>query len=734
MWKCGILAGLAIASMSFACEGPAGPPGPDALKGSGGAGPPGPAGSTGPQGLAADASVARQHATTGPGLNLAITSASIDAGGAVTVAFTVTDGSGIPLDLSGTYTDGAVSPRFVLSWLGQDSSGSPLEYTAYTLQSHSSVDASASAPLPDSDTGGMLSEVGVGEGTYTYVLGTHLPSGFDVTKTHTVGAWATRTFGGQTYVVNTLYNFVPNGSPVTVVRDIVTTTACNRCHNPLEYHEGGIARRGVGLCVLCHSAQATDVSNGQSLDMSVMVHKIHMGKNLPSVLAGTPYQLTGDNGAYVDHSGAWFPGDIRNCAVCHAGSQGTVWQTTAPRAACGGCHDDISFDLPVPAGMKLHSAGVQKDDSQCTICHQPTGSKFAIAEAHATASTAAQAPRLALAIGAVDRTQPGQTPVLHFSVTENDQPLDILATPLPSLAVTLAGPTTDYASASPTLYVIQGTGAIGTLALDGTAGSYAYTFPAPIPATATGTYAVGMEGYVEPDTMTGLRYAALNPVSYVAVTDAAPVPRRQVVDRDKCDSCHVDLSAHGGTRKSPEYCVLCHTPNAVDDQQVARLEVPMTTAPSINFKVLVHKIHRGAQLSQGYVVGGDPGPTSSNPSGTPVDFGAVRYPGNQRACWACHAGTSYQLPLPAGLLPTKTEQVLACADPALDATTYCSNRTVQSESYLQPAGAACTACHDQPFNVAHAEVMTASDGTESCPTCHGPGAQFDVQSVHVLPP
>ena len=90
-------------------------------------------------------------------------------------------------------------------------------------------------------------------------------------------------------------------------------------------------------------------------------------------------------------------------------------------------------------------------------------------------------------------------------------------------------------------------------------------------------------------------------------------PRRTVVDRTKCNRCHYDLSEHGGSRRSPEYCVLCHTPNKVNDQRVARFEVPTTVAQSVNFKVLVHKIHRGDPLAQGYVLGGFPAPTVGNP-------------------------------------------------------------------------------------------------------------------------
>ena len=341
---------------------------------------------------------------------------------------------------------------------------------------------------------------------------------------------------------------------------------------------------------------------------------------------------------------------------------------------------------------------------------------------------------LALTINSVANTHPGQTPVVHFSVTENAQPLDILASPLPWLAATLAGPTTDYAQAEPLLYTIENGTAGAGLVLDGALGSYAFSLPAPIPATATGSYAVGLEAYVQPSGATGPLYAALNPVAYVAVTDPAPVSRRTVVTRANCNSCHYDLSAHGGTRKSPEYCVLCHTPNKVGDQDAPRFEVPATTVPSEHFKVMIHKIHRGSELAQGYVVGGYPGPTAANPAGVPVDFGKVLFPGDLRACWACHASTSYLPPLPAGVLPTVAEEVIACTDPTLDASAYCATQAVVSQSLLQPLGAACTACHDTPADVAHAQANTAPDGAEACLVCHGAGQQWDVHTGPYAPP
>ena len=749
---------LRLAGGTLACEGPVGPPGENGLQG-----PPGDAGMA-PEAAEAtappptpDAASPRQFVTTGPGVKLSVTSTVIDKTGTVTVSFTVTDGAGVPLDYAGVYTNGPVVAKFVLSWLAPSADGgAPGEYTAYTQQKHASVDGTKTVPMPDSDTGGAVAEVGAGQGTYTYTFGTTLPAGFDATATHTVGVWATRQSGGLTYVVNTLYDFVPAGGTVSTTRDIVTTQACNQCHNPLAYHEGNTARREVRLCALCHASPTVDVSNGSSLDLPAMVHKIHRGRYLPSVVAGGVYQLTEDESqgqdaaapdasnpdaapaitapAFVDHSTAWYPGAVQNCRMCHQGSQGAVWSTAPSRAACGACHDLTSFVYPPPVGMTLHPGGQQTSDTTCLMsgCHGPTD-RFSIAAVHLVPSTDPSAPVLALTIRSVANTQPAQTPVLHFSVTRNGQPLDILTSPLPYLAVTIAGPTTDYASSS-SYSVETGAAPPSGLVLDGAVGSYAFTFPAPVAASATGSYAVGMEGYLTPAGAGGPIYAALNPVSYVAVTDPTPVPRRTVVDRDKCNSCHSDLLAHGGTRKSPEYCVLCHNPNAVDDVGVARYEVSSTQAPGDNFKLMVHKLHRGNQLAQGYVLGSDPLPTPANPDGTPVDFGAVGYPGDLRACWACHAATSYLPPLPPAQLPTVTQETLTCMDPSLNPATYCSTRGVGSQASLGPIGAACTGCHDQSWNVSHVEVNTVADGTEACVTCHGPAAPWDVQTVHVLPP
>ena len=104
------------------------------------------------------------------------------------------------------------------------------------------------------DNGGVVTQVGSGVGTYTYTYKTKAMN-VDPTATQTFGMWATRDltpFDLGTQYSNSTFNFVPNGSPVTVIRDVVNTASCNACHDPLSAHGG--SRQIVPLCVMCHTA------------------------------------------------------------------------------------------------------------------------------------------------------------------------------------------------------------------------------------------------------------------------------------------------------------------------------------------------------------------------------------------------------------------------------------------------------------------------------------------------
>ena len=128
-----------------------------------------------------------------------------------------------------------------------------------------------------------------------------------------------------TNYASTTFNFVPNGSAVTTVHDVIRTSSCNKCHDQLSFHGG--SRRGIEMCNLCHTPQTLDPDTGNTVDMKVMVHKIHMGSQLPSVEAGTPYRIIGNQGNVSDYSTVVHPSDPRRCESCHEQNSGATQAT-----------------------------------------------------------------------------------------------------------------------------------------------------------------------------------------------------------------------------------------------------------------------------------------------------------------------------------------------------------------------------------------------------------------------
>jgi OmcA/MtrC family decaheme c-type cytochrome len=662
--------GLVLAWLA-ACgpSGPAGEPGPS--------GPPGGEGPIGRDGGPGDAGGAPWP--TAPGLEVVAGALVVTAEGA-SVELRVTDGAGVPVDPSGVMTEGTVTFGFVLAQLAEAANGDPLQYTAYTTASG----------LPAVESEGTLAVVDRADGRYRYTFAAPL-DGLALTATQTVAITATRTVGARITHARALTSIRPSGG-APAVRSVVAEAACQSCHGPLRAHDDRFTQ--VAECVLCHTPQA-----GAALDLPVLGH--------------------------ARHAAARYPQELERCAACHAGSDRFASRPSAP--VCVACHDDISFTTPVPVGQRLHSGGTQPPGAPCQVCHPASGGIAPVRERHFLPVEAPGAIDVELVLLDVSNGGPGSLPRIEFRVLVDGAPRDILTAPLTRLTATFAGPNTDFATTWQV--AIQG-GTVGCppVAVDASDGRFACTATTAIPVGAAGSYTVGLEGRLQPTPSDPL-FAARSPTLAFAVTDPVPVPRRTIVDDAKCDACHRDLAFHGGGRKGAKYCVLCHNPSNANDERVARFEGTSVLAESVDFKVMIHKIHAGAALAQPYVLGGNPVPSAANPAGTPARFDDVRFPRPLTECGACHAAP---ITLPASTLPS-TLLELTCSEPlAQDGNAYCDSPffTVTETVHLGPQTAVCTSCHDATHTVAHALVNTAPNGVEACAVCHGPGRVRDVAGVH----
>lgn len=236
-------------------------------------------------------------------------------------------------------------------------------------------------------------------------------------------------------------------------------------------------------------------------------------------------------------------------------------------------------------------------------------------------------------------------------------------------------------------------------------GTYQYTFKKDITKdpnviySATLTHRVGFE-------IRNLVQA--NNASYTfqpSTGDTTGIFSREIVDTATCDTCHTSLTAHGGARVETQYCVMCHNPGTIDPN----------SDNTLDFKVMVHKIHTGNTLPSIQTVSG-PNTTPTLGLGYWIvgygdslsNFNTVLYPQDTRNCLTCHVQTN----------PLLTEAV--------------NFKTV-------PTMEACGACHDN-VNFAtganHGPNIVAND--TQCTTCHGAtstidNGQLQVVAAHVIP-
>ncbi|HEX6811274.1 MAG TPA: hypothetical protein VF384_06605 [Planctomycetota bacterium] len=351
------------------------------------------------------------------------------------VDFTVARDDGEPLELA-TMTRGAIMvsgptsnyQRVIASQSDVITTAVKRALGAYTYKFAVPVPATYLAPL--NDTTALSEDELTGQplqsGTYTV--------GIELRKDYVVDGVTWRDPGNATS------DFLLGDVAAVDSREVVTLANCNQCHTELRAH--GDNRNAITNCLLCHTSGAEDrntpgVANGTpgvAIDFKVMIHKIHSGSHLPSVLGVTtnpngtrkydatpqPYQLIGYQDAVTDFSHVAFPAwpsfytsmprdagyvtlsstaqSLENtmrrapveCGKCHgdpdgsgplpAPRQGDIVYSQPSIAACSSCHDDWVPDHPYTSNMQ--TMPIQRDNGACTECHRVSGTPLDVMNAH----------------------------------------------------------------------------------------------------------------------------------------------------------------------------------------------------------------------------------------------------------------------------------------------------------------------------------------------------------------
>ena len=704
-----------------------------------------------------------QESSTKTALNLDITAANI-VGDQVTISFQLVDIEGIAITHLSAEDFSVTLAQLNPSEVGNNTG----DWQSYINKIEMPGIGNGTEPKMQAKTesGAVGTFVNNGDGTYQYTYAQSVSTqpqeiqeqakieGLDLSHKPSVVHRSGMQLTLDEYKRNATFDWIPQTgeNQIDGIFDhaITSTENCNTCHGELAIHGG--SRTEIKYCVTCHNPGSTDANSGNTVNFKNMIHKIHRGKNLPSVEAGGEYVIYGYRDSKHDYSNLVYPNDILSCQICHAGNataepnqtptvSGDNWREIATQATCGSCHDDLDFNQ--------HYGG-QSNDENCMSCHQNSAVARSISDSHKNLTIAASSEFHAEIIN-VSNTQAGEFPIVQFKVTnpETGKEYDLLNDPewtqegSSSLSIDLAWTTKDYTntgnqgdnSNSVSLNALD-------LAVDNGDGSFKVTSTTAIPDgslapnyVATGSGGVFISGHpavvLDEENPSEVSKVGLNNViDYFSIDEAEgnAIARRVSVTTEQCLVCHGQLIKHGDSKvNNVQACVTCHNPRNTDKRTRDVAQTPPTDGKleeSLDFKTMIHAIHASGKRENPLQLVGYKGFSTKL-----YDTNNVRYPNKLSQCDACHTEDSYQLPI--------VEHALG--------TTITSNDTQNHDDdiVISPVTAVCSSCHDNSEAKIHMESNGGSFSTtqnqidngitiEQCTICHGSGKSYAVEKVHVL--
>jgi OmcA/MtrC family decaheme c-type cytochrome len=219
-------------------------------------------------------------------------------------------------------------------------------------------------------------------------------------------------------------------------------------------------------------------------------------------------------------------------------------------------------------------------------------------------------------------------------------------------------------------------------------GTYRYRFGTTLPAdfSQTKTTTLGIYGSRNLTAIIGKNYYK-NLLNDFRPDGGAVTEKWDAVATATCNNCHDPLALHGGSRQEVKLCVLCHNKTQSTDPD---------TGNTVEMRSMVHKIHNGPALANGYTIIG---------FGNAVhDYSRITYPQDVRNCTTCHVASS-----PEGHI-----------------------------WYANPSRTACGSCHDSiNWETGENHVAGPMADDAACKFCHQPQGEteFDasIKGAHTIP-